>query len=376
MSAADGTIIGTTKLVDHGPDARRWTMVILAEGYRQAELDKFRLDANAFIDQLSRTPPFTAMWCAMNIYRVDIASTESGADDPAACGDGTVGSGAARATFFDTTFCFNNTPRRLLAGDQGLALATAQAQVPEVDSTVIIVNDAQYGGAGGSVAWFSTAPTASLIGIHELGHSAFRLADEYADATDTWTGGPPPEPNVTTDANRATTKWASLIAATTPIPTLANPDCTQPPPSASPVPAGPIGLFEGASRARCGIWRAEHACNMQTLSDPFCRVCQDAIRAVLRPRLPAATGPTVGTQFNGTLAANSTRRWFTYDWPACWNVLWTVAPRTPVTPGPGIRWRVAVERPSRERITYWITITNLTAAPLDFEARYEIVAKD
>jgi hypothetical protein len=84
----------------------------------------------------------------------------------------------------------------------------------------------------------------------------------------------------------------------------------------------------------------------------------------------------VGTQFTGTVPAAATRRWFTYDWPACWHVVWTVATVNPVTPGPGLTWRVRAERPSRERLTYWIDITNLTAAPIDIEARYAIVAKD
>jgi hypothetical protein len=378
MSASDGHVVGTTKVVDHGSDARRWTMVILAEGYRDVELPKFRDDVRAFVEQLYNTPPFTEMWCAINIYRVDVASTDSGADDPATCGDGTAGTGTTAATFFDATFCFNNT-RRLLVGDQTLALATAQAQVPEVDATVVIVNDAQYGGAGGSVAWFSTAPNASLIGIHELGHSAFRLADEYADVNDTHAGGERVEPNITTITDRATTKWADLIQATTPLPTKTNPDasCATEDNTASPFAAGTIGLFEGGGRTRCGVYRPEHLCMMKRLDQPFCAVCRRAIRARLRPHLPAAlAAPSRGVQFTGTLTASETRRWFTYDWPACWHVAWTVAPRSPVTPGPGVRWRVQVERATRERITYWLSITNLTSSPLEVEARYEILAKD
>jgi hypothetical protein len=377
MSAADGVVVGTTKIVDHGPDARRWTMVILAEGYRQAELPKFRSDARAFVDQLFRTPPYTEMWCAINVYQVEIASTDSGADDPVACGDGTVGSGKTAATYFDATYCFNNT-RRLLVGDQALALATAQAQVPEVDATVVIVNDAQYGGAGGSVAWFSTDPSAALIGIHELGHSAFRLADEYADVNNTHAGGEPPEPNITTVTARATTKWADLIKATTPLPTRSNPDatCATEDNGPSPVAVGTVGLFEGGGRTRCGVFRPEHLCNMKRLDQPFCAVCKRAIRARLRPHLPQASGPTRGVQFTGTLAANETRRWFTYDWPACWHVVWTVAPRTPVTTVPAVQWRVQIERASRERLTYWIVVTNLTGSALEIEGRYEVFAKD
>jgi IgA peptidase M64 len=374
MSAADGAVVSTTKLVDHGPDPSRWTMVIMSEGYKATELDTFHVHAANFVTKLFETPPYTAMWCALNIYRIDISSTDSGADDPAACGDGSVGSGSAARTFFDSTYCVAGT-RRLLAGDQALALTTAQAQVPEVDATVIIVNSAQYGGAGGAVAWFSTDPAAGEIGVHELGHSAFGLIDEYGDIINTWAGGEPPEPNVTRDTNRATTKWAGLIAAGTALPTQTNPDCTTENVAASPVPAGTVGLFEGGGRAHCGLYRAEHNCRMRTLGEPFCVICRGVITRRLAPHLPAFSGPQVGVQFTGTVAAGATTRWFTYDWPACWHVVWTVNTTTPVTAGPGIRWRVQVERANRERITYWINVTNLSTSPLDIEARYEIVAK-
>ena len=375
MSAADGAIVSMTKLVDHGPDATRWTMVILSEGYQVTGLAKFHSDADSFVTRLFATPPYTDMWCAINIYRVDVSSTDSGADDPAVCGDGSVGTGTVAATFFDTTYCFAGT-RRLLVGDQALALTTAQAQVPEVDATVVIVNDAKYGGAGGSVAFFSTHPSAAEIGIHEVGHAAFGLVDEYGDIVDTWTGGERPEPNVTSITDRATTKWASLIAAGTTLPTQTNPLCTTDNTAASPVPAGTVGLFEGGGRAHCGLYRAEHDCYMRVLGQPFCVICRAAIRRRLAPHIPVFSTPVVGAQFGGTLAASETRRWFSYDWPACWHVVWTVNTTTPVTPGPGITWRVQVERASRERITYWIKVTNLTTNPLDIEARYAIMAKE
>jgi hypothetical protein len=59
------------------------------------------------------------------------------------------------------------------------ALSVAGAQVPEWSMGMIIVNSAVYGGAGGAVASFSLAPGANEIGLHEMGHTAFGLADEY-----------------------------------------------------------------------------------------------------------------------------------------------------------------------------------------------------
>jgi hypothetical protein len=374
VSAADGVVVGRTKLVDHGADGARWCLVITSDGYKTAELPTFHADAASFVDKLFATPPFTQMWCAINVYRVDVSSTDSGADNPAACADGSVGSGVAAATFFDSTFCTAGT-RRLLAGNQGLALLTAQAQVPEVDATVVIINSTEYGGAGGSVAFFSRHADASEIGVHELGHSAFSLADEYADLNNGWTAGEPAQANLTTITDRTTTKWADLLAAATPLPTQPNPDCTKENLAASPVPAGTVGLFEGGGRSRCGVYRPEHQCRMRTLGQPFCHVCERAIRRRLAPFMPVATGPRLGVQFTGTVPAKATQRWFTYNWPACWNVVWTVTTTTPVTPGPGLDWRVRVERSSRERITYWIDVENLTPTPIDVSGRYAIVAE-
>lgn len=380
MGVADGAVVSTTKIVDHGPDASRWCLVILAEGYQAAELPKFRTDAEAFVAQLFATPPFTEMWCAVNVFRVDISSTDSGADEPVACADepapGT-GSGATPRTYFDASYC-NNGMRRLLYGDEALALVTASTAVPEVDATVVIVNNPIYGGAGGSAAWFSTAPAASEIGIHELGHSAFRLADEYGGGTTgPWPGGEPVEPNVTTDTARATTKWRDLIAATTPLPTQARAPrpCVGPDTeAASPVAADVVGLFEGGSIFNCGIYHPMHTCKMRLLGEPFCVVCRRAIVAVLRPHLPAFSGPHTGRQFTGPVAPRQTVTWFTYDWPACWHTVWTVVPTAPVTPVGGVRWEVRVQRTSRERLQYWVAVTNETDQPVTVDGRYEVVA--
>ena len=50
-------------------------------------------------------------------------------------------------------------------------------------------------------------------------------------------------------------------------------------------------------------------------------------------------------------------------------------PTTPVTTGPSVRLRVRVERSSRERITYWLAITNDSDSPVEVDGRYEIVAR-
>jgi hypothetical protein len=60
--------------------------VILSEGYRQSELTQFESDVQNFLATMYQTAPYDELWCAINVYRIDVASTDSGAADPIACG--------------------------------------------------------------------------------------------------------------------------------------------------------------------------------------------------------------------------------------------------------------------------------------------------
>ena len=298
MSAADGTIAGRQKIVDHGPDAARYNIVILGDGYRAAEMAKYHTDAQAFVDALHQAAPFGDLWCALNVHRIDVTSTDSGADDPVTCGDGSAGSGAVARTYFDSTFCSGNAIRRLLTCDSTSARNVAQSQVPATHVAIVIVNSPLYGGSGGAVATYSTAPGAVEIALHEMGHTAFGLADEYPyyvgcasgePGHDVYTGGEPVEPNVTRNTNRTTLKWRTVLSsATDPLPTTANANCAQCDPQANPHPPDYVGLYEGARYMHCGVYRPAYDCRMRTLGMPFCGACRRAIRVALAPFLPAA----------------------------------------------------------------------------------------
>lgn len=81
----------------------------------------------------------------------------------------------------------------------------------------------------------------------------------------------------------------------------------------------------------------------------------------------------VGIQFTGSVPANSSKRWFTFNWPADWHVAWTVVPTSPQSGAPQIDWTVQVERASGTNITYWVSVRNLTANPVNIEARYAVL---
>jgi hypothetical protein len=81
-----------------------------------------------------------------------------------------------------------------------------------------------------------------------------------------------------------------------------------------------------------------------------------------------------GIQFTGTVAAGATQRWFTHSWPRAWHVVWYMMPTTPRPGAPQLDWDVAVELASATHATYWITVKNLTTAPVTFEGRYAVLA--
>lgn len=288
MGTSDGQVLGSTKIVDAGLPSQRWNVVIVSEGYQSSEMPLFAADAKQFADALLAIAPFDRLKTAINIFRVDVTSTDSGAKDPKKCG----GSNAKPRTYFDASFC-NNGIRRLLMGNDKRVKKVVDKQVPEWHMIFLAVNSVLSGGSGGEIATFSRAEGTAAIALHEMGHTAFGLADEYEyysncaeSGHNKHSGSEPSQPNITTNKNRATTKWRSLIQPSTPVPTTSNQNCKNCDPQPSPMPVGTIGLFEGADYYHCNVYRPEFDCRMRNLSKPFCGVCQQVIVKKLTPFLP------------------------------------------------------------------------------------------
>lgn len=294
MGTTDGRIIGTTKIVDHGSVSDRFNLVLVAEGYREDELALFAADVQQFVQHMFTSPPFDELQCAFNIFRIDVVSDESGADDPIACG----GTGIAVATYFDASFCHSGI-RRLLMVNTQTVLNLVNSEVPEWHQTLVIVNSSVWGGAGGTIGVSSVAPGWENIALHEMGHALFGLADEYpywsgcdVDTNrDHYTGPEPIAPNVTINTDRETIKWGNMILSSTPVPSTSNPDCSQCDAQVNPLPDGTVGVFEGACYYHCGIYRPEYNCMMRNLS-AFCAVCQKQIIDTMIPFIEDCYAPT------------------------------------------------------------------------------------
>lgn len=293
MGTTNGSVIGMTKIFDSGSPTLRWNLVIVADGYRAADMATFITDAESVRDQLLAEPPFDRpeLACAINIYRLDVESDEAGADKPD-CADGG-GDGSTKDTYFDATFCANGSTQRLLSGDSSLVQDEVESVLPQWHQILVIVNDTERGGAGGSVGWTSNSSADWRdVAIHEIGHSAFGLADEYDyDSGDNYAGAEPGAPNVSTQSDPALVKWSSFVTAGADNPTMPNADCATVNNAASPVAANIVGTFEGAKYWHCGLYRPVYNCMMRVTWADFCPVCTQTILDTMAPfALPAPSG--------------------------------------------------------------------------------------
>ena len=153
--------------------------------------------------------------------------------------------------------------------------------------------------------------------------------------------------------------------------------------SASPIVTGALACAQGVLKARGRIplspararqlLRASGSAQQAETGRPVSQRIGN--RPNLRQLIPQALGTVsyTGVQFTGNLSAHQTKRWFTFNWPAHWHVVWTVVPTTPRPGGPEIRWKVQVERASDAFITYWIEITNLTNTSFNVEGRFAVL---
>ncbi|GAA4439505.1 hypothetical protein GCM10023091_21780 [Ravibacter arvi] len=322
MGASDGEILGLTKILDNGPDNQRFNIVIVAEGFQgnsvAAQVD-FNNRCNDIVNAFQTEPWFGAgLLGAINIHRLNVRSDDNGADNPATCPDSSTATATTADTYFDASYCSSGI-RRCLACDWNLVRSTLNAQLPQWHAAAVLVNNSIRGGcANGNV--FATALSNDWLDVvmHELGHAAFDLADEYS----TWAGctsgetdrdnapgGEPAEPNITAHRNLAGLKWAPLVGPLTPVPTMENPDCSTCDERANVRPTDTeIGLYEGAGYYHCGLFRPTYTCKMRNSSQPFCKVCAGAIQNRLRTffgSTPALAASATSLDF-GSIGAGST----------------------------------------------------------------------
>src|ERR1051326_2081526 len=100
MTTADGSVLGSGQIFGSAPRNLAFNVVLLAEGFTAAQQNDFNNAAVAFVAAFLATPPYGQLSPAINVFRVNVTSTDSGADDPVSTG----GTGATVRTYFDASF--------------------------------------------------------------------------------------------------------------------------------------------------------------------------------------------------------------------------------------------------------------------------------
>lgn len=209
-------------------------LVVLGDGYREDQQDKFREHAEAVIEKMQADVGMSTHFSAWNVHMVETPSVDSGSDDNVLQD--------VRDTVFNTAY-FCEQVRRLICGDRSKVYGVAISEYPNFDQILVLVNDSRYGGSGGNIAIAST--NSVEIALHEMGHSIANLADEYVDQYITNTSIPAftegEFANVSKISDPNTVPWQHWLSAD-----VANSDDE---------PSMQVGVFEGAYYQASGFYR-------------------------------------------------------------------------------------------------------------------------
>ncbi|MDM5181696.1 M64 family metallopeptidase [Massilia sp. DJPM01] len=258
--AAAAPAATVTTVVNTGPSNARMDYVFIGDGYTAAEMGKWQADAKKVIDGFMADPLFAANRANMNVRRVDIASNQSGVDE--------IDKGIYRDTAMDGEFYCYNIERLLCVNETKVYNIVGSVLGPDQrDVIVVISNSTRYGGSGGAIATASMNTSSVEVALHEIGHTAFALADEYEGGT-CGISSEPTEGNVSINRTR-NVKWGSKIAAATPVPT-----------TVGSVANGTVGVFQGGRYCSNGIYRPTENSRMRTLGYPWHAVNEGLVKTV------------------------------------------------------------------------------------------------
>jgi hypothetical protein len=305
--------VKVVSIISNGDPHEKVDLVILGDGYTGEEMKKFDADAKHFTEDLFSTSPFKEHEKDFNVRAVEVASQESGIDQP------------DRHRWVNnalgTSYNMFGSARYVLTNENRVVRNFASA-VP-YDFMIILVNTNRYGGGGiyqlYAISYTrgetpATAWQADYVCVHEFGHCFAGLADEYYSSSVAYNdfypkGVEPWEPNLSANPSRENLKWKDMVASTTPLPTpwekakydsieneraRLNPmtkdyaerrqallDAERKILEAQPY-KNVVGAFEGAGYSSTGLYRPSLDCRMFSLSlTGFDPVCSHAIEKMI-----------------------------------------------------------------------------------------------
>jgi hypothetical protein len=298
-------------VMKNGDPAEKVDLLLLGDGYTQAEMEKWHKDARRLTEELFAMSPFRERRRDFNVWAIDTPATESGVSRPS--------DGVWRRSPLRALYDAFGSERYVLVFDNKRLRETAAAAPYEFIE--IVVNGRKYGGGGIHNLYATVAADsawAPYVFVHEFGHHFAGLADEYYTSDVAYSssaGRPEPwEPNVTADPQAA--RWRDLIPPGMKLPTpwpkeafetrqneiqkrrralraqrrpeeeieaLFREEAAVTGPLLAAAPhGGVVGAFEGAMYESRGYYRAQSDCIMFTRTTAgFCAVCRRAIERVI-----------------------------------------------------------------------------------------------
>jgi len=244
-------------LKSNGDPSNRVDIVFMGDGYTASELSTTYINhVNNFISYMFSTniltDPFSRYEKYFNIHVIDVISAESGVNDPI--------NGLVKNTALDGSYNFGGGTDRLLYINPAKGLSVLNEELagtgifPEMP--IVTANSTKHGGGGGYFAVFAGGNSSSgEVGLHEIGHSFAKLADEYS------TGGPkihigkePSSANVSIDPTGS--KWSQWLG-------FADPNL------------GTVGAFEGADYSVNNIYRSTNNAKMKSVNQAFSPIAKE-----------------------------------------------------------------------------------------------------
>ncbi|MCH5302661.1 MAG: peptidase M64 [Prevotella sp.] len=258
-------------------------LAIVAEGYTEAQMDKFYTDCQRVVDALFAHEPFTSLKQRFNVVGVACPSADSGPSIPHQQQWRRTVAGTHYDTFYSARYLMSESMHHIYDLLSGVPF----------EHIIVLVNSETYGGGGiynQLTVSTSDHPTFKQVLVHEFGHGYAGLGDEYFydDGYETMypADTEPWEPNLTTLVD-FDSKWADMLPEGTPVPT---------PPAKIPdfkniktekerrllnEATQKIGVFEGGGYQSKGVFRPSQECRMKINEvEDFCPVCTRAIRRI------------------------------------------------------------------------------------------------
>ncbi|HEX8291558.1 MAG TPA: M64 family metallopeptidase [Pyrinomonadaceae bacterium] len=263
------------KIMDNGPDADRMVIVVLGDGYAQADQAKYRDDVRRLVvNGVLAHDVYGDNRRAFNVYRVDLVSAETGVSTPTKTKD--------TALKLVYTGKWNSCWIRPSA--QTTARIKAAVKGIDYNLVLLVCNENGFGGCQSSNRMYITSGINWDLVAHEYGHAIAGLFDEYVEKNEDYPGPAINNGNCSTVLDRGEVVWKSLIAAATQVPTKLG----------GGVGAATVGMFEGCNAYKKKIYRPADNCLMresdQNPPPPFCPVCRPLMTAALAPYLPPNPG--------------------------------------------------------------------------------------